>query len=88
MNLRPITEELCNECMKHKYCDNCPIRIGCQLRYNFYVGDSIHELALQMAEYISVHKNNVPEQFAFEIANHIRCKREHEVITKPRFSYI
>lgn len=48
-NFRPDDEEFYDCCAKQDYCTTCPKRMGCRLRYDFYVSDEKFEHNLRYA---------------------------------------
>lgn len=86
-NFRPLNDELFQACADNKFCTDCPMRIGCVIRYRFYREDLSYEISSQLAEIWLVEKSNVPKDIAYEVANTYRKKRERELKFNPYFSY-
>jgi len=74
-------------CVNTDYCKDCPKRIGCKIRYDFYKDDLSYETTLQLTEIYAVAKIHLPLKGAYEASQHIRRKRESEIMSNPRFSY-
>lgn len=87
-NFRPIDHELLMLCVTVDYCKDCPKRIGCKIRHDFYINDLSYETTLQLTEIYVVVKEHLPANGAYEASQHIRKKREREIMTNPHFSYI
>lgn len=89
MNLRPLDEEVRDECSKTKFCRDCKFRVGCMQRFHFYeigdIDDKNFEIALQMTE-INL-TEIVDKDTAFEITDNLRKKRFAEMKEHPNFSY-
>lgn len=86
-NFRPLDHELFETCVTIDYCKDCPKRIGCRIRYDFYPDDLSYEITLQLTEFYAVKKAHFPSDIASHAAQHIRKKREREIMMHPRFSY-
>lgn len=86
MNLRPVNMELARACAKTNTCHKCEARIGCPMRYKFYVNDVEFELNLQITE-CDLQKLT-DENTAFELTNSLRIKRICELKDWPKFSFI
>ena len=75
-------------CVKHNFCTDCPLRMGCRIRYGFYSEDDIsYETVLQLAEIYAIAKAHIPVEGAAEAVQQIRKKRERELMIYPHFSY-
>lgn len=88
MELRPIDNELLETCLSIDFCRDCPKRIGCRLRYEFYNDDSYFEICLQLAEIYVMKTHNLSSDSTLEASNNIRRKRKCEIMTNPSFSYV
>lgn len=86
-NFRPMDLEFYKTCAKTDFCTDCPQRAGCQIRYEFYIKDLSYETYLQLAEVYIISKLHVPDDATLKASNHMRSKRERELMLKPRFSY-
>lgn len=85
-NFRPLNYTLLRTCAETRYCTNCSCRIGCKIRYDFYTSN--FELYLQLAEIQVKSSGRVSSTSAFEITDFIREKRDREMISYPKFSYV
>lgn len=86
-NFRPLDEKLFITCVNNTSCTDCPLRVGCKIRYDFYAEDLSYETALQLAEIYVMAKMHIPGKATEEAVCHIRRKRECEIIINPHFSY-
>ena len=94
MQLRPVTPELVNTCVRTNFCEKCTLRVGCEYRWTFYqhTNEKDFEIWLQTTE-IKFNQifnpNNLPEKadMIFNAANHFRQKIKCEKTIHPIFSY-
>lgn len=86
-NFRPLDDKLFQTCAENNFCTDCPMRMGCLIRYRFYIEDLSYEITSQLAEISLVERCSVPEDIAYKVANSYRKKRERELRFNPYFSY-
>ena len=88
MNLRPLTMELLDHCVKNDFCTNCTLRAGCPIRYRFYkFKDELEfEIQLQTLELQLAH--SCGESIAFLGTIQVRNKYTLEKRNNPYFSYL
>ena len=87
-NFRPLEYGLIKTCIEQKYCTNCPKRVGCKTRYNFYSSNDLEfEFKLQSIEIFLMLKLKFPEDSTLEAEENLRLKRKQEMALYPFFSY-
>ena len=86
MNLRPANMELAKACTKTDTCHKCEARLGCPIRYTFYVDDVDFEVNLQLTE-CDLQKL-MDEKTAYTLTHSLRMKRTCELRDYREFSFI
>lgn len=87
MELRPFDYSLMRTCAENDICTNCPMRIGCSIRYSFYEPEISFELTLQMSE-LSIRNILGNDHLAFVGVQWLRHKRRVELGLNGVFSYV
>ncbi len=83
MNMRPFNPVTC---INNQFCNNCPDRVGCLMRYYFYNGDDFdQEIILQKTEINA--QEFMSEDDAFNNVDIIRKKRNRELSEHHFFSF-
>ena len=81
MPFRTVTASLLDSCANNKTCKSCKYRIGCFIRYSFYV----HNTEASFDEFLKMHVES-DSKLSAEVCDNLREKYKDERKRYPEYS--
>lgn len=88
MPLWTITADLLDACVNSRSCKGCSYRVGCFVRYSFYVFDTEAKFDAFLKQDIETDSNQSALEITKEVTNDLRQKYKDERLAHPEYSEV